>query len=298
MSQRVDGGTRDFVAGGAIAQYLRVRLSGGKLAAAGATDTDWIGVLRDAAFADLDRRTVYLRSKEGTVPMVASEAVTQYAAVYAAAGGKVATSGTILLGLALQAASGNNSIIEVLESPQALLGVAGNGNMRVPLTNGRVHDAVQTLLPTSAGTDDLGLVDGSYGTGLSELRGSDFGGTTVDQYARYLLPLHTDYVNAGAISIVLRAGMLTTVSDGTATVDVVCHAITAAGVTSADICATAAQSINSLTLAAKTFSITPTDRVPGDLLDVKVRVQGSDTGNAGVMIPVIQALTLRYAFYL
>ncbi len=40
MSQFVDGNTKSFVAGGAIAQHLRVKISSGKLAVAGLTDRE------------------------------------------------------------------------------------------------------------------------------------------------------------------------------------------------------------------------------------------------------------------
>lgn len=113
MSSFVHSPTRTFTAGGALAQYRRVKLSTGKLAYAGASDSD-IGTLETAAFADGDTRAVRLRNAEGTAQMVASEAISLGATVYAAADGKVAASGSIVVGQALVAAGANNDVIEVL----------------------------------------------------------------------------------------------------------------------------------------------------------------------------------------
>lgn len=126
MSQQVVESTKTFQAGAAIAQYLRVYLSSGKLAVAGASNVA-IGVIQEASFADLDYRAVLLRNAEGTKRMVASEAVTAGDAVYAAASGKVATTGTIYEGIALEDASGNGSIFEVLQLGDPSASTASTG---------------------------------------------------------------------------------------------------------------------------------------------------------------------------
>lgn len=106
-----------FTAGAAIAQFLRVKLSAGKLAVAGAEDED-IGTIEEASFADGDKVTVRTYNAEGSRKMVASAAITQFAKVYGAAGGKVSsTANGAPKGIALAAASGDGSIIEVLPMP-------------------------------------------------------------------------------------------------------------------------------------------------------------------------------------
>lgn len=130
MSQFVDEGTRTFQAGAAIAKYLRVKLTAGKLAVAGATDFD-IGVMEDAATAADQYLAVRLRNAEGTFPMVASEAISINADVYGAAGGKVSdTQNELFIGTALQAASADGSIIEVLRQvpSQSVFGLGGIDN--------------------------------------------------------------------------------------------------------------------------------------------------------------------------
>lgn len=107
------GPAKTFTAGAAIGANLRVKLSAGVLAAAGSTDVE-IGTLQEESFASGDVRAVLLRNAAGTAEMVASEAITAGNPVYAAASGKVAASGTVLLGIAISAASADGDIIEVL----------------------------------------------------------------------------------------------------------------------------------------------------------------------------------------
>ena len=118
MSQYNDSGLKTFTAGAAIGAHVRVMLTSGKLAVAGAGTTDYdkeIGTTEYASFADGDPVTVRLRSKEGTRKMVAANPVAAGVAVYGAASGKVddVESGT-QLGVSLEAATATGDIIEVL----------------------------------------------------------------------------------------------------------------------------------------------------------------------------------------
>ena len=121
MAQFVDGNCRGFKVDAAIGQYLRVKLSGNsqEVSAAGATDDD-IGTTGTETFTAGDHVDVRLRSASGTRKMVAAGAVAIGADLYAAASGKVndvRLLGARYVGKALQAASGDGSIIEVLELP-------------------------------------------------------------------------------------------------------------------------------------------------------------------------------------
>jgi hypothetical protein len=113
MSQFIDGPTRQFTSNGAIAQYLRVVLSSGVLAAAGAT-VPCIGTAEDPILAADTTGTVRLRNAGGTRKMVASSAITLGNPVYASASGRVASTGTVMEGIALEAAAANGDVIEVL----------------------------------------------------------------------------------------------------------------------------------------------------------------------------------------
>lgn len=123
MSQ-THSGNMTFTAGAAIAANLRVKLSSGKLAVAGVADKE-LGTLLGATFADLDLGTVSLRNEPGTKKMVAAGAIALGADVYTAASGKVndtAASTSYLLGTALEAATADGDVIEVL--PHLLVGEA------------------------------------------------------------------------------------------------------------------------------------------------------------------------------
>lgn len=111
-----EGPTRTFPNNAALSKAIRVVLSAGNLAAAGASDIA-IGTMEYRALAGDEVGTVRLRTASGTQLMVASGAISANAAVYAAASGKVAGSGTILIGIALEAATADGDIIEVLPGP-------------------------------------------------------------------------------------------------------------------------------------------------------------------------------------
>lgn len=289
--QKIDGNTRTFTVGAALAAYRRVRLSAGVLAYAGASDVDSVGVTTRETFASGETVAVDLHSKAGTVEVEAAGAFSVGATLYAAANGRVDDSGTVIVGIALAAASGAGSVIEVMLAKDNTQGTTF-AEHAVQLTDLRVHDAFHTNLPGTAANDDLALVGGTFGSGAPHLRGVDFGGTSTTAYARFLFQLPADYAEGGDVTVRLRGGMLTSVGDGACTVDLVCHKCDDDGGVGSDICATAAQSIKSTTIADKDFTITPTGLVAGDVLDMRITVAGNDTANADVMIPVITKITV------
>jgi hypothetical protein len=107
------------VADEAIAVNLRVKLdSDGRVTKAGLTDKE-IGTAITPAFAAGDVITVQLRTAAGTVKMVAIEALTVGAAVYTETDGKVqdtAQATAFLIGTALEAATADGDVIEVLRN--------------------------------------------------------------------------------------------------------------------------------------------------------------------------------------
>ena len=159
----------------------------------------------------------------------------------------------------------------------------------------RVHDS-GAVLPATAATDDLAVVLGTFGTNAPTVQGVDFGGTNTTAYARLFYPLPANYVAGGAITVKAFAGMLTSLADNACTLDVEAYLMDTSDATEGDdLCATDAQSINSLTLAEKSFTITPTGLVAGDVLDIRLKVAGTDAGNAAAMAPVITKLSIATA---
>jgi hypothetical protein len=114
MSARVSGAVKTYPNNSAIAPFLRVKLSAGYLVAAGAAD-DELGILEGRTFATDTVGAVRALVPTETVRMVASGAISQFADVYRAASGKItATPNGKRIGIAMEAASGDGSQIEVL----------------------------------------------------------------------------------------------------------------------------------------------------------------------------------------
>lgn len=167
-----------------------------------------------------------------------------------------------------------------------------NALFKVPLTDLRVWDAMATNLPGTAAADDLALIGGTFATNSPTIRTSDAKATTVTQYARFLVSLPHEYVDGETVMIRVHAGMNTTVSDGTATVDFQCYASDDEGGISADLVTTAAQSINSLTDADFNFVVTATSLTAGDTLDIRMTIAITDTATGTAVIGQVGGITL------
>lgn len=165
----------------------------------------------------------------------------------------------------------------------------------VPFEAWRVWDALATNLPGTPATDDLGLVTGStFGTDTPSLQTQDAkaGGAT-NHRARTVLRLPPEYDAGRSVRLRLHAGMLTTIADTTATIDVEVYKLNEeAGVDGADLVSTAALSINSLTLADKDFTITASSLNPGDQLDVRITIAINDAATATAVKGIIGSAKL------
>lgn len=160
----------------------------------------------------------------------------------------------------------------------------------VPWTLWRVHDAVNTNLPGTAADDDLGLVGGTFGTDSPSIQSVDFGGTTTTAYARAQIPIPWEYEDGQTLTLRLHAGMLT-VADDACTLDVECHKSDEEAGAGSDLCTTDAKDINSAVMSDQDFTITPSGLSAGDMLDVRIKVTGTDAGNASDdIIAVIGAI--------
>jgi hypothetical protein len=161
----------------------------------------------------------------------------------------------------------------------------------------KVWDDLSANLPGTAATDDLAIIEGTFGTDAPTIQTSDAKATTVTQRLRYQYPLPENYVAGDDVQVRIRGGMITTVSDTTATVDVECYAHDGDGGVGSDLCATAAQTINSLTKADKDFVITTTGLTPGTVLDIRVTIAITDgaTGTAviGEIVSPVMLLDVR-----
>lgn len=176
-----------------------------------------------------------------------------------------------------------------------LLNQNANVVFPIPWTQLRVWDAFATLLPATAAADDLGLYGGTFGTNPPMVKAGDckaLGATS--RYARTQVIVPECYESGQTVQIVITAGMVTTVADASCVVDVECYRLDKISGISSDLCATAAQSINSLTFAAKTFAITPSLLVAGDVLDIRITITCTDAATATAVTPVIAGLDATF----
>lgn len=152
------------------------------------------------------------------------------------------------------------------------------------LTRGwQVHDS-GALLPATAAADDLGITIGTLGTAPPALVSSDAASTTVTQYARQSFVVPPEYQTGQTIQLVANVAMAT-ISDDTATLDAQIYSSDKEGGVGSDICATAAQSVNSATATDYTFAITGSGLAAGAILDIRLTVAITDaaTGSGVTM---------------
>lgn len=182
--------------------------------------------------------------------------------------------------------------------PRAAIVEETTAELAIPLIHARVHDDIDTILPETAASDDLGFIEGTFGTDALTLQTSDAKATTVTQYARFPnLIVPSDYSAAGTLKLRVQAGMITTASDGTATVDLQVYAQDGSGAVGSDLCTTAATSINTLISSAVTvadFTITSSGLAPGDILDVRATIAITDSATGTAVIGEITKLAWLY----
>lgn len=163
----------------------------------------------------------------------------------------------------------------------------------IPFTSMRVWDAVQTLIPGTAANDDLGFVGTTFGSVGPTVTAGDLkaaGATT--RRMRCQVPVPECYEDGQTLNIDVYAGMATTVADVSCTVDVECYRLDKLGAIGSDLCATAATTINSLTIAKKAFTITPTTLAKGDILDLRISIACNDAATATAVTPTIGGIDL------
>lgn len=163
----------------------------------------------------------------------------------------------------------------------------------IPLTAGKVWDAVASNLPGTAANDDLAIVTGTWGTDAPTVQAGDVGASASTRYGVWEVPVPQNYRDGGTFIIRLRGGMLTTVADTSCTVDLEVYKADNDGAVGSDLCQTSSATINSTTFANVDFTIDASAIDPGDRLFARVAIAYSDTGDAGVMIPEISNMQVR-----
>jgi hypothetical protein len=161
------------------------------------------------------------------------------------------------------------------------------------LGNAKIWDSGQPLTATPA-SDDLGLIAGTFGTANLYLSAGDLkaaGATT--RRCRILAQLPPEYDAGQDVVIRIAAGMLTTASDGTCTVDAEAYLVGRTTLKSgSDLVSTSATSINSLTFAEKSFTVTAGSLSAGDVLDIRISIACNDAATGTAVTPAIAAIDL------
>lgn len=188
-----------------------------------------------------------------------------------------------------------NGAISPKISKANILALAELQSFPIRLTEFRVWDAMDTLLPGTPSADDLGLVGGTFGTATPSIRSEDLkaAGAT-NKRARFLVQLPWEYVAGESVTLRFMAGMITTVAGTSATLDCEAYKLQddpddAIG---SDLVSTSAQSMNSLTFANLDFVITPTALSPGDILDVRITAAVNDGASGTAVIAGITSAKL------
>jgi hypothetical protein len=162
----------------------------------------------------------------------------------------------------------------------------------IPLTQARTWNAVATNLPAAAADDDLGLVSGTWGTDPARITAGNvrtLGATTRRLYVA--IPIPANYEDGQTIQLQIRAKMETAIADVSCTIDAEAY-VGSDGTVGSDLVTTAAQSMNSLSAAAYTFTINATGVDPGDLLEVRLSIASNDAATATAVTPAIYSIAL------
>lgn len=147
----------------------------------------------------------------------------------------------------------------------------------LPLSEARKSAAWKDALADTPGSSELGLAD-TLGSPLAGTTTNGGATATGSDSALWLVALPSSYAAGESVKVRIRA-KVTAARTVSATIDAVVKKISD-GAAGSDICATAAQSINSTTYANKEFTITATSLSAGDLLAVQITAAADDTGGS------------------
>ncbi|MDB4312250.1 hypothetical protein N9937_02345 [bacterium] len=118
---------------------------------------------------------------------------------------------------------------------------------------------------------------------MPTLQTADFGGTTATQYAGFTFELPPEYVAGETVTIRASAGMLV-VSDTNCDLDFEAYLSAGDATVGSDLCTTATVTMNSGTFSNKDFTITPATLSAGSQIHIRVKITGTDSGDAAPLI--------------
>lgn len=167
----------------------------------------------------------------------------------------------------------------------------------VPLDLVKVWDNLASGLPATPANDDLGVVTGTWGTNSPQLETQDHkaAGSAQSNYGVFLFALPPEYQAGQDVTVRARAGMKTNTADTTATLDVEVYEANGDGGlegSPTDLVQTAAQDINSLTVAEKLFTLDASNLAAGDLLMVRIHTAVNDAASGSNVEAIVTDLAM------
>lgn len=153
----------------------------------------------------------------------------------------------------------------------------------IDMSNARVWDAVNTLLTATANNDDLAFVGGTFGTDQPMIKTGDLSaaGSTTRRCRFCQVDVPAEYVAGGDFQIRVIAKMDGLAADTSCTVDIEAYKVDKNDGVGSDLCTTAAQSMNSTTVANYDFTISAATLSRGDWLDVRLTIVMNDAAGYG-----------------
>lgn len=164
----------------------------------------------------------------------------------------------------------------------------------IPLESCRNAENPPAALTVATGTV-CGLRRAAFGTNGLSIVTIDMKAKAAVTYAYFTFSvrLPPEYVATETVQIAIAAGCDTTVADTSATIDLEAYLRHAtAGTVGSDLVTTAAQSILSTTLAAKTFTINPAGLAAGDCLECRVTFAIRDNATGTSVYGIVSNLKL------
>lgn len=147
----------------------------------------------------------------------------------------------------------------------------------IPWTYWRVWNAMQTNLPGAAADDDLGLIGGTWASATPMIQSSNPTGAAVLQYARAQFPLSPEYDPGQRVYFRMRA-KIAEVCGTKSQLDVAVFESDKEAGLGSDLSATLGPYTLTTSYDNYDFVLTPTGLVPGDMLDIRIKVDLDDTG--------------------
>lgn len=179
-----------------------------------------------------------------------------------------------------------NANIETSKMEQRVL-----AEYHVPIDAFRVWDAISTNPVTSAAADDLGLVQGTWGSSVNKITAGDCKTLNVTRRIYFSIPVPPNYEDGQTIQLRFRAKMETTLADTACTIDAEAY-IANDGTLTSDLVTTPAQSMNSLTAASYNFTLASGSIDPGDLIECRLSIACNDAATATAVTPAVYEVAL------